>query len=79
MGTGIDLTYAEGGNSSSSSKVNSDVDEENDDIVVKSVTPHNYVDLVDDDNTRKQLSIPEEFVVELHSSSNQHNSGLATN
>ncbi len=73
------MTYADGGNSSSSSKVNSDVDEENDDIVVESVPSHNYVDLVDDDNTRKQLSIPEEFVVELHSSSNQHNGGLATN
>jgi hypothetical protein len=35
MGAGIDLTYADGGTSSSSSKVNSDVDEENEDLRVE--------------------------------------------
>ena len=36
LGAGIDLTYAEVGNSSSSSKVNSDVDEDDDDLIIDS-------------------------------------------
>ena len=76
MGAGIDLTYADGGNSSSSSKVNSDVDEENDDLRVESIPPQNFVDLVDEENSGKQLIIPEEFIVELHSSSNKHNAKI---
>ena len=56
--------------------MNSDVDEENDDLrVIESNIPRqNFVDLVneDDENTAKHLAIPEEFIVELHSSSNQH-------